>query len=48
MGDYTMDQLYRMTQRLQERRMTIDDPDLLAIIDDIELRVRVELAKYGV
>jgi hypothetical protein len=47
MGDYSVDQLYRMTQRLQQHRLTVDDPELLNIINDIELRVRVELAKYG-
>lgn len=47
MGNYTINQLQQISYRLEHRRLSIDDPDLLSIIDDIELRVRVEIAKYS-
>ncbi|HEY1096488.1 MAG TPA: flagellar assembly protein FliX [Alphaproteobacteria bacterium] len=47
MGNYTINQLQQISYRLEQRRLSIDDPQLLSIIDDIELRVRVEIAKYG-
>lgn len=47
MGSYTANQLQQMTYRLEQRRLSITDPQLLEIISDIEMRVRIELAKYG-
>jgi hypothetical protein len=48
MGNYTINQLQQMSYRLSQRRLSISDPQLLEIIDDIEMRVRIEIAKYGV
>jgi hypothetical protein len=47
MGNYTINQLQQMSYRLEQRRLSITDPELLSIIDDIEMRVRIEIAKYG-
>lgn len=47
LGNYTVNQLQQMSYRLEQRRLSITDPQLLDIINDIEMRVRIELAKYG-
>ncbi len=41
------DQLLRLAQLVSSRRPDISDPKLAEILDDIELRARVELAKLG-
>lgn len=46
LGSYTVTQLRQLGQRLQNQRLQIMDKDLQALIDDIELRAAVELAKY--
>lgn len=46
LGSYTVTQLRSLAQRLQQQRFQIQDRDLLALMDDIELRAAVELAKY--
>lgn len=46
LGSYTVNQLRNLAQRLQQQRFQIQDPALLALIDEIELRAAVELAKY--
>ena len=38
--------LVRLAQELGEQREGVTDPKLSAILDEIELRARVELAKY--
>ncbi|MBB4301826.1 hypothetical protein GGD81_000843 [Rhodobium orientis] len=43
-GDISDSQLDRLSHMV-ERRITTDDPDLNGVLGEIELRVRVELAK---
>ena len=46
-GNYTLNSLQNLLQRIDQRRLTIDDPHLTELIDEIEMRARIELAKYG-
>lgn len=46
-GTLTKEQLLRLSALVQSQRAGIDDPGLAQILDDIDLRARVELAKYG-
>lgn len=46
-GEVTEGQLLGMRQLVQRQRSFILDPHLRAVLDDIELRVAVELAKYS-
>jgi hypothetical protein len=46
-GNISKEQLMRLANMVQSQRETIDDPGLAQILDDVDLRVRVELAKYG-
>lgn len=46
LGDLTREHLASLTQKLQRRKETISDPKLSAILEEIELRAAVELAKY--
>lgn len=46
MGDYTKTQLENLGRRLREKRATLRDPALTSLLDEIELRAAVELAKY--
>lgn len=46
MGDYTKNQLENLARRLREKRVTVRDPGLMALLDEVELRAAVELAKY--
>ncbi|MBT3992184.1 MAG: hypothetical protein HOG95_15655 [Rhodospirillaceae bacterium] len=45
-GSIPKDRLTNLAQTLRAKKKTIDDPSLLRIISDIELRAEVELAKY--
>jgi hypothetical protein len=45
-GDISKDLLTNLAQTLRMKKSTTDDPKLISIIDDIELRAAVELAKY--
>jgi hypothetical protein len=47
MGDYGPEQLQNLARYVQNQRESVDDPRLNAIIDDIEMRVLIELAKFG-
>lgn len=46
LGSYTVSQLQNLARRLQGHRARIQDPALMALLDEIELRAAVELAKY--
>jgi Class II flagellar assembly regulator len=46
LGNYTVHQLRQLGARLQQQRARITDPQLMALLSDIELRAAVELAKY--
>ncbi len=46
-GTLTKEQLLRLSAIVQAQKAQIDDPGLAQILDDIDLRARVELAKYG-
>jgi hypothetical protein len=46
-GTIPMAKLEQLGQLVRARREQIDDPKLLAILDDIELRAAVELAKLS-
>ncbi len=45
-GRYSKAQLERLSANLQHRRDNIQDEKLIKILDDIDLRAQVELAKY--
>jgi hypothetical protein len=46
-GVLSKEQLLRLSAMVQHEKVQIDDPRLSQILDDIDLRARVELAKYG-
>lgn len=46
-GVLSKDQLLRLSSMVQSEKQAVDDPRLAEILDDIDLRARVELAKYG-
>jgi len=46
LGAIPKNSLMEMAQRLRNGRIKIQDPRLNAILDEIELRVEVEIAKY--
>lgn len=46
MGAIPKDSLMDMAQKLRSGRVKIQDPRLNGILDEIELRVEVEIAKY--
>jgi hypothetical protein len=46
LGSYTLNQLRNLASRLTQKRISIHDPQLLSLLDDIQLRAAVELAKY--
>jgi hypothetical protein len=46
-GSIGKDQLLRLAQMVNSQRTDAGDPRLNSILDDIELRARVELAKLG-
>jgi hypothetical protein len=46
-GTIEKDQLLNLAQMVSQRRTDVADPKLAEILDEIELRARVELAKLG-
>lgn len=46
LGSYTLNQLNNLMARLRQQRTNISDPALMGLMDEIELRAAVELAKY--
>lgn len=46
-GGISRENLHRLAGAARAQRATIRDPELLDILDQIELRAEVELAKYG-
>jgi hypothetical protein len=46
LGNYTKTQLERLGARVRQQKAVIQDPQLKSLLDDIELRAAVELAKY--
>lgn len=46
-GEAPTDKLQGLLQRVETERSGVDDPELENVLDHIELRARVELAKYG-
>lgn len=46
-GALSVHQLNALAQMVQARRDSVDDPRLAEILDEIELRAAVELAKYS-
>ncbi|HUN51686.1 MAG TPA: flagellar assembly protein FliX [Candidatus Sulfotelmatobacter sp.] len=47
LGSIAPERLVSLARMLRDQRSTIDDPRLLAVLDEIELRAAVELAKLG-
>jgi hypothetical protein len=47
LGTIPMSKLEQLAQLIRAKREQIDDPKLLAILDEIELRAAVELAKLS-
>lgn len=45
-GAITRDDLIELARKVQSTRVTVDDPKLARILDEIDLRAQVELAKY--
>ncbi len=45
-GKLSKDRLMNLAQMLRSKRAHVDDPALISIIDEIELRAEVEIAKY--
>lgn len=46
-GELPVDKLQRLLSHVSTERSAIDDPDLTDVLDHIDLRARVELAKYN-
>lgn len=46
LGAIPKERLLNLARMVTERRQRADDPRLEALLDDVELRVRVEIAKY--
>lgn len=46
-GTLTRAQLLKLSAAIQSEKIKADDPGLNQILDDVDLRARVELAKYG-
>lgn len=47
MGDFSKNQLENLSQMVDKKRQNTQDPRLEAILNEIDLRARVELAKFG-
>jgi hypothetical protein len=47
LGQIPQARLEQLAQMVRARREQLDDPKLIAILDDIELRAAVELAKLS-
>ncbi len=47
MGAIPLDRMSGLAQAMRDRKMNISDPGLLALINEIELRAEVEIAKYS-
>mgnify|MGYP003626402602 CR=1 FL=1 len=45
-GAIPKDRLINLAQMVAQRRKDVTDPHLTGLLDDVELRVRVEMAKY--
>jgi hypothetical protein len=48
LGTLTHGQLLDLARIVRLRRGAVDDPGLLSVLDDIDLRAQVELAKYEI
>ena len=46
MGTISRDQLLELARLVATRRAQVDNPGLVELLDDIDLRAQVELAKY--
>ncbi|MFO0292351.1 MAG: flagellar assembly protein FliX [Rhodospirillales bacterium] len=46
MGELTIGQLSELERLVASRRAGVDDPRLAAVLDEVDLRVQVEIAKY--
>ena len=46
-GTIDRDRLLRMRREIAQQRVTLDDPRLSTILDEIDVRAAVELAKLG-
>lgn len=47
LGEFPKDQLAELAQKLRQKRLQSADPELNEIIQEIELRAEVEVAKYS-
>ena len=47
MGTIPRDRLASLSKMIQARRAQVDDPKLADLLDEIDLRAQVELAKFG-
>lgn len=46
-GAISRHELERISEMVERQRVQVDDPVLMSVLDEIELRARVELAKFG-
>ena len=47
-GMFHHDRLLALRREIKDERVAVEDPRLMAILDDIDLRASVELAKLGI
>lgn len=45
-GDLSADKLVDLSRLVQSRKVAVDDPGLAQLLDEIDLRAQVELAKF--
>lgn len=45
-GELSADKLMDLSRLIQSRKVTVDDPGLAELLDEIDLRAQVELAKF--
>ncbi len=45
-GELSADKLMDLSKLLQSRKVAVDDPGLAQVLDEIDLRAQVELAKF--
>lgn len=45
-GDLSADKLIDLSRLVQSRKVAVDDPGLAQLLDEIDLRAQVELAKF--
>lgn len=47
LGELTVGQLENLAKRVETQRENLDNPELLELLDEIDMRAQIELAKFG-